>query len=56
VEASTPWSPLAWQRFGSTDPSDPSWVEFFSIRPRQPGTGQSGAGPPHSKELPLPLN
>jgi uncharacterized protein (TIGR03437 family) len=31
-------------------------VESFSKKLRQPGTGQSGAGPPHSKELTLPLN
>jgi Tol biopolymer transport system component len=31
-------------------------VECFSIKPRQAGAGQSGVGPPHSKELTPPLN
>jgi uncharacterized protein YciI len=31
-------------------------VECFWIKARQAGAGQSGAGPPHSKELTLPLN
>jgi uncharacterized protein (TIGR03437 family) len=31
-------------------------VECFSIKPRQASAGQSGARPPHSKALPLPLN
>jgi hypothetical protein len=31
-------------------------VECFSIKPRQAGTGESGAGPWHSKELTLSLD
>jgi len=42
---STPWSAPAWRRFSRTDESHADGR--FVARP----VGQSGAGPPHSKEL-----
>ena len=47
---STPWSAAAWRRFGRR--SSYKGLDYLKAsQQRQAAAGESGAGPPHSKEL-----